>query len=141
MIPERDAQWAEFDSLGEVEIRKRLGAQQYGEQRMKLAREWLAHHASLRSSDENAASLAEARAANELAKEANTLALQANSVAEISAASAALSVAKAKTSNIIAIVAAAAAIAAVVISMINIRHTDAQHGVTQKTKTEESQTH
>jgi hypothetical protein len=138
MIPERDAQWAEFDAVGTVEIRKRLGVQQYGEQKVRLAREWLAHQESLRSSAENAASLAEARSANELAREANTLALQANSVAETSAASAARSVAKARTSNAIAMAALAAAIIAIVISIIETRH----HDDTLKTKIEtQAQTH
>jgi hypothetical protein len=131
-MDERDARWTEFDALGTVEIRKRLGAQQYGEEKVRLAREWLAHQESLRSSDENAASLAEARSANELAREANTLALQANSVAEISAASAARSVAKAHISNIIAAIAAALAAAAITVSIIGwYRHADAPNKETK----------
>lgn len=139
MIGERDAQWAEFDALGTVEIRKRLGASQYGEQKVKLAREWLAHQESLQSSAENAASLAEARSANELALAANTLALQANSVAEISAASAARSVAKAHTSNIIAAIAALAAVIAIAVSIIGWKHNDKSESA-PKSETQ-SQTH
>jgi ferric-dicitrate binding protein FerR (iron transport regulator) len=130
MSDERDAQWAAFDAVGIEEMRKRLGAHQYGEQRERLAREWLAHQESLRVSAESAASLVEARSANELARAANELAeranasaLEANSVAEISAASAARSVAVARTNNILATAALIAAIIAIVVSVIGLKRT------------------
>jgi len=129
MSSERDARWTEFERLGVEEIHKRLGAQQYGEEKLRLAREWLAHQESLRMSADNAASLAKARAANELARSANELAeranvaaLEANDVASAAAASAALSVAAARANNIIAIAALIAATIAIVVSIIGLRH-------------------
>jgi ferric-dicitrate binding protein FerR (iron transport regulator) len=140
-------QWAQFADLGVAEVRRRLGGRIYGDAREKLAREWLALQESLRMSADNAASLAEARAANELARSANDLAeranasaLEANSIASIAAASAALSVSKARTNNVIASAALAAAIIAIVVSIIGLRHTDG-HGNAQKAQTENTQAH
>jgi hypothetical protein len=122
MSIERDARWAEFESLGVEEIRKRLGAQQYGEEKIRLAREWLAHQESLRTSTDNAASLAEARAANDLAKAANLSASEANVIARAASDSAKRSAAAARTNNIIATAALIAAVIAIVVSIIGLKH-------------------
>ena len=111
MSNDRDAEWTRFDELGIEEVRKRLGAKQYGDRRKKLAEEWLAHQGALQGSSEHAASLAEARSANALARRANCIALEASDSAKRSAA-------HALTSNIIAALALIAAIIAIVFSVM-----------------------
>ena len=88
MSDPREARWQEFSALGEEEVRKRLGAHQYGEDKIRLAREWLEYHASIRTSSREEATLAEARRANSLAAAANELAERANSTADAAASSA-----------------------------------------------------
>jgi ferric-dicitrate binding protein FerR (iron transport regulator) len=155
-MEERERWWADFDSLGAEQVRQNIGSHVYGEARKTLAREWLAFHESRRVSEESALSLAEARAANDLARsanslaersadsarEANNLAREANSTAEISAISAARSVARASTSNNIAtaamITAIVAALAAIGSLYIGWKHT---YDDAQKTPTQTSTTH
>jgi hypothetical protein len=66
----QDVRWKEFEELGEEEVRKRLGAHIWGEDKERLARQWL----DLRST-----SLA--REANDLARRANDVAREANDIA------------------------------------------------------------
>jgi len=116
----RELRWQEFETLGEEEVRKRLGAHQYGEAKARLAAQWLEYRESLRSSASNAQSLALAREANDLARSANATASEANVIARNSASSAALSAKAARKSNAIAIaalIAAAISVAASIISM------------------------
>ena len=122
MSDQRDSEWAAFDALGIEEIRKRLGARQYGDQREKLAREWLAHHETSQVAFDNAAMLAEAKATNLLAREANLSAVEANEIARAASASAKRSAAAARTNNIIATAALIAAIIAIVVSITGIHH-------------------
>lgn len=143
-MDERETRWAEFDALGIQEMRKRMGSHVFGEEKMKLSREWIAHQESLRASADSSASLAEARSANELARSANDLAeraidaaLQANSIAETSAVSAALSVRKARNTNIIASIAATLAAIAIVVSIIGWSH----NGKGKDEQKTEAQTH
>jgi 7-cyano-7-deazaguanine synthase in queuosine biosynthesis len=65
-----DVWWREFEDLGEEQVRARLAQHIWGEDKERLARQWL----ELRQT-----SLA--REANDLAKRANDLATQANDVA------------------------------------------------------------
>ena len=66
----QDSRWKEFEELGEEEVHKRLGSHIWGEDRKRLARQWLA----LRGT-----SLA--REANDLARKANDAAKEANDIA------------------------------------------------------------
>ncbi len=122
MSEQRDAEWAAFDALGIEEMRKRLGARQYGDQREKLAREWLAHNEKLQAALDNAAMLAEARSTNLLAREANQASAEANDIARAASASAERSAAAAQTNNKIASAALIAAIIAIVVSIIGLSH-------------------
>jgi hypothetical protein len=98
------ARWQEFESLGEEDVRKRLAASIYGEDKARLAREWLDHKRSLRVAEDNAANLASAKEANSLARTANDLAER--------------SLDAARTSNTIAIIALVAAAIAIAVSII-----------------------
>ena len=113
-----DALWREFDALGEAEVRKRLAGQMFGEAKVLVAREWLTHIESSRASATSAATLAEAKAANEFARTANDLAAAANAAADAASASAARSADAAKTNNTIATLALIAAMAAIAISIV-----------------------
>lgn len=113
MTEERDQQWAHFDRIGEVAVRKEIGSGLMGASVIPLAREWLEHKASLRAAEANATALAEARAAvseartaNSEAKTANLLAKEANAIAW--------------KSNIIAITALVVAIIAIAISILGV---------------------
>jgi hypothetical protein len=66
----QDVRWKEFEELGEEDVRKRLSAHIWGEDKERLARQWL----ELRET-----SLA--REANDLAKKANDAAKEANDIA------------------------------------------------------------
>jgi hypothetical protein len=111
----------EFDQLGEVQVRQNLAMKRWGNTpRDALARQWLQLQESSRTAEVNAATLDEARSANELARAANSLAASANATADAAAASARLSAAAARTNNIIAIIALIAAVIAIAISIIGI---------------------
>lgn len=119
MADDRDARWAQYAQVGIEEIRKRLGARQYGEQE-PLVREWLAHQESLEASGDRRAIFAEAKAANDLARSANDAALEANDIARSAADSASVSAAAARTNNIIATLALIAATIAIALSIIGM---------------------
>jgi hypothetical protein len=123
------------------EIRRRLGAQQYGEQRANLAREWLTHQESLKAERDRAEALSAARAANALAedanrialaskeaadeanasaREANSLARSANTTADDAAASARRSADAARINNTIATLALIAAVIAIAMSIFGM---------------------
>jgi hypothetical protein len=91
----QDVRWKEFEELGEEEIRKRLAQHIWGEDKERLARQWL----ELRST-----SLA--REANDLAKRANDVAKEANDIA--------------RTNNIIATLALVGAGFAITVSIIGL---------------------
>jgi hypothetical protein len=46
-----DARWKEFESLGEVEVRKRLAAQTWSEDKVALAHHWLEHRTAVESAE------------------------------------------------------------------------------------------
>lgn len=99
--------------LGEVEVRKNLAKHVYGEDRQRLALQWLAHQESLRASQASAETVSEARNSNALAREANTLASNANDIA-LRALTAS------QANNNIAVAALIAAIVAIAASIIGI---------------------
>jgi hypothetical protein len=73
----KDSRWKEFEELGEEEVHKRLGSHIWGEDRKKLARQWLALRGT--SLDREAIDLA--RRANDAANEANVIARNNNMIA------------------------------------------------------------
>jgi hypothetical protein len=131
---ERDRIWAEFERIGAEEVRKQLGSQIWGENRVLLAREWLTHNDANQSAIDRRKAIAasesavdEARKANllsleanDLASEANSFARQANETASAAAASARASADAARTNNKIAMAALAVAITATLISIAGI---------------------
>jgi hypothetical protein len=134
-----DEFWRSLNQMSPEEVRKNLGLSVWTERKARLATEWLAHQESSRASAENAASLAEARSANDLAREANASAQEANSIARAASASAKRSANQARISNVIAALALAAAMIAIVVSIIGLRHTD-EHGNAAQTNAQ-AQTH
>jgi len=116
----REMRWREFESLGEEEIRKRIGAHQYGDAKERLAIQWLEYRESLDSSEVRRRTLAVATEANDLARSANDAASEANVIALTAAASASLSAAAARTNNIIATLALIAAAIAIALSIIGM---------------------
>ena len=115
-----EVRWREFETLGEVEVRKRLAQCLWGEEKEALARQWIEWRVSLSSSDSIARTLALAREANDLAlssneeaRKANTLACDANSTARESAATA-------RNNSIIATLALVAAIISIALSIIGL---------------------
>ena len=118
-----DAFWTALNQMTAETVRHSLGLQIWNERKQKLAREWLAHRESSQGSAENAAILAEARAANDLARQANDSASEANVIARSASASARRTADAARTSNRIAAAALAAAMIAVVVSIIGLAHT------------------
>ena len=77
----QDVRWKEFEELGEEEVRKRLSAHIWGEDKERLARQWL---------DLRQTSLA--REANDLAREANDIASRNNFIAMLALFGAGLSI-------------------------------------------------
>jgi hypothetical protein len=91
----QDVRWMEFAELGEEEVRKRLGHHIWGEDKERLARQWL---------EDRETSLA--RDANDLARRANDAAKEANDIA--------------RTNNIIAMFALGMAGLALAVSIIGL---------------------
>jgi hypothetical protein len=91
----QDVRLKEFEDLGEEEVRKRLAAHIWGEDKERLARQWL----ELRET-----SLA--REANDLARKANDAAKEANDIA--------------RTNNIIATLALVGAGFSITVSIIGL---------------------
>ena len=85
----------EFEDLGEEQVRARVAQHVWGEEKERLARQWL----ELRST-----SLA--REANDLARRANDVAKEANDLA--------------RTNNIIATLALVGAVIAIIVSILGI---------------------
>jgi hypothetical protein len=113
-----DVRWNEFEELGEIEVRKRLAAHIWSEEKEALARQWIEFRESHESSESRANSLALAREANDLARSANVAASEANSIARASSLAAKRSADAAYTSNIIAAAALIIAIISAVLAII-----------------------
>lgn len=120
MSEPHEALWHEFDALGEEEVRKRLGAHMFSEDKERLARQWIEYRESLDSSEARRRTLALATEANDLARSANEAASKFNSIALAAAASASLSAEAARTNNIIATLALIAAVIAIALSIIGL---------------------
>lgn len=128
MIGDEEAWRAEFESMGETEVRAQLAG--WRGTRHATAYRWLAekdeeaHRLSESSKFEQIeiARLAKdaALASNILAREENSLAREANSIARAAAAAADRSAREAEKSNTIATVALIAAVIAIAISIIGI---------------------
>lgn len=91
----QDVRLKEFEDLGEEEVRKRLAAHIWSEDKERLARQWLEFRGT-----------ALAREANDLARRANELAEKANDIA--------------RTNNIIATFALVMAVIALAVSIIGL---------------------
>jgi len=122
----QETRWQEFEDLGEIEVRKRLAARLWSEEKEALARQWIEFREA-RDSSTSADSLALAREANDLARSANDLARsanisasEANAIARRAASSASLSADAARTNNIIATLALIAAVIAIALSIIGL---------------------
>jgi hypothetical protein len=83
-----ETRWKEFETLGEEEVRKRLGAHMFGEDKERLARQWIEYRDSLDSSAARLRTLALATEANDLARSANAAASESNVIARSAADSA-----------------------------------------------------
>ena len=123
----RKTRWQKFDEMGEREVRARVAAQSWGEEKIAAAKQWLDQKASSDASTDSDATLAETRAANELARSANDLAevaitsaSKANAIARDASAVAKRSEDAARTNNVIAMLALVAAAIAIAISIIGI---------------------
>ena len=106
-----DTRWAEFEQLGEVEVRKRIVARVWSREKQELAEHWLRFQECTDSSASRRETLRLANEANDLARSANKAASEANVIAQRSAAAA-------WASSIIAAAALIAAITAIVFSTI-----------------------
>jgi hypothetical protein len=91
----QDVRWKEFEGLGEEDVRKRLGAHFWSEDKERLARQWLEHRETYL-----------AREANDLAKRANDVAEKANDIS--------------RTSNIIATLALIVGVIALALSILGL---------------------
>ncbi len=89
----QDVRWKEFDGLGEEEVRKRLAAHIWGEDKERLARQWLESREWSRSSEDSRATLALAKEANDLARSANDIARSNNTIAMIAIIAAVIAIA------------------------------------------------
>jgi hypothetical protein len=62
-MSDADSRWADFEQLGERQVRQYLALRVYGEDNVKLAKAWLEYKESLSSAATQAESLALAKAA------------------------------------------------------------------------------
>jgi hypothetical protein len=116
----QSTRWQEFEKLGEIEVRERLAAHIWSEEKDALARQWLEYCESFNSSEDRLRTLAVAKDANDLARSANEAALEANSIARTASDSAKRSADAARTSNMIATLALIAAAIAIALSIIGM---------------------
>jgi len=65
-----DDQWNEFETLEEIEVRERLAAHIWSEDKETLARQWLEFRESFKASESRREAVALALEANDLAKKA-----------------------------------------------------------------------
>ena len=121
MIDDRDEKrWADFEALGEEQVRKNLGKGIYGEERQRLALQWIETRKSVDSDISRRETLALAKEANNLASSANKAASESNFIAREAANSARESADAARNNNIIATAALIAAIVAIALSIIGL---------------------
>jgi len=77
----QDVWWEEFEQLGEEEVRKHLGAHIWGEEKERLARQWLELGEAVKALENRRKTLALVREVNDLARRANDVAKEANDTA------------------------------------------------------------
>jgi hypothetical protein len=80
-----DQRWAEFEAAGELQVRKHLAEHIYSEEKVSLAREWLAHLESARRASEFARMEASSREQIRVARSAKNAAWAAAIAAMIAA--------------------------------------------------------
>jgi len=78
-----DDRWNEFETLEEEEVRERLAAHIWSEDKETLARQWLEFRESSKALESRSEAVALAREANDLAKKAIDLAIYNNIIATI----------------------------------------------------------
>jgi hypothetical protein len=106
-----DAQWRDYEAIGEEQVRKNLSTATYAEQRRKSANAWLLHKASLREAASHLETAASQAEANSIAKEASAVASRAAIAAERSATAA-------ESANKRATIAIAISIASIVTTIV-----------------------
>jgi hypothetical protein len=79
----QDVRWKEFEELGEEEVRKRLAGHIWGEDKERLARQWLEAREAAKAAENRRKTLALAKEANDLARSANDVARRNNIVATL----------------------------------------------------------
>jgi hypothetical protein len=87
-MTDSDMRWNEFESLGEVQVRKNLADRIYSEEKTLLAREWLVHLESARQASEFARMEAISLEQSQTARSAKNAAWAAATAAMIAAAGA-----------------------------------------------------
>jgi uncharacterized tellurite resistance protein B-like protein len=97
-----DVRWKEFEGLGEEDVRKRLAAHIWSEEKERLARQWLELRGTSLAREANDL----AKRANDAAKEANDLARSANDLS--------------RSNNIIATLALIGAVIAIAVSILGL---------------------
>jgi len=95
---EAEHQWKRFEEAGEETVRRNIAANVYGEDRLKLATQWLDHKAQLRSDDDR-------RRSSELICEQMRIAREANTIARTAATAAIAAAVIATVGVIVSIVA------------------------------------
>ena len=75
----QDVRWKEFEELGEEKVRKHLSERIWGEDKERLARQWLELRQTSLAREANDL----ARRANDVAKEANDIARRNNFIAAL----------------------------------------------------------
>jgi hypothetical protein len=78
-----DVWWKEFGELGEEEVRKRLGAHIWLEDKEKLARQWLQSGEAAKAAENRRDALALAKEANDIARAANDVERMNNFIAAL----------------------------------------------------------
>jgi hypothetical protein len=92
MADQNDLRWQEFDSLGQVEVRKRVTAKIWTEEKAKLAHQWLAYQESQESSASRQKTLDVTKEAADLAKSAMEAARTSTMIATLALIAAAIAV-------------------------------------------------
>ena len=77
----QDVWWKEFEQLGEEEVRKHLRAHIWGEEKERLAFQWLELGEAAKALENRRKTLALVREVNDLARRANDVAKEANDTA------------------------------------------------------------
>jgi hypothetical protein len=122
LVFDKNEQFALFENLGEKEVRERIAARIWNEERVSLANEWLRQQDQAKS-DEEARKIATSREEElSIARDAKDAAWAAARAAERAADAAEAANKKATMAQIIAAISAIIAAAAMVISLLSYLH-------------------